>query len=80
MLPHEDGIESESESQEKAKGSSACGVTALGRRSQGEPVSAVGPTEGPSELILVAIVEPVIARLALPEDAAEKKDAALNPG
>jgi hypothetical protein len=79
MLSHEDGIESESESQEEAKPSSACGVTALGRKFHGEPVSADGPTEAPSELILVAIVEPVIARLALPEDAGEKQDAALNP-
>ena len=79
MLSHEDGIESESESQEKDKGSSACDVVALGWKFQGEPVSAVGPSEGPSELILVAIVEPVIARLALPEDAGEKQEAALNP-
>ena len=79
MLSHEDGGESESESQEKADGSSACDVTALGRKFHGDLESVGGPTEGPSDLILVAIVEPVIARLALPEDVGEKQDAALNP-
>ena len=72
MLSHEDGIESESESQEKADGSSTCDVTALGRKVHGDLESVVGPSEGPSEFILVAIVEPVIAWLALPEDAGER--------
>ena len=79
MLSHEDSIEIESESQEKPEGSSAWDKTASGCKVQDELVSAVGPIDGPSERILVAIVEPVIARLALPEDAGEKQDAALNP-
>lgn len=79
MLSHEDGIEIESESEEMAEGSSAWDMTASGCKVQDELVSAVGPINGPSVFMLVAIVEPVIARLALLEDAREKQGAAPNP-
>ena len=70
MFSQEEGIETGSDPQEHARGSSVCDV--VGRKVQGDLVSAVGPAEGSSERMLVAMVEPVIARLALPEEVGEK--------
>jgi hypothetical protein len=70
MLSQDEGIEIESVPQERARESSVCDV--VGRNAHGEAASPSFPAEGSSEWMLVAMVEPVMARLALPEEVGDR--------
>lgn len=80
ILSQEEGIEIGSDSQEDAKGTSICEVAGSSLKRHVDVVSAGLPAETSSERMLVAIVELVSAKLALPEGVGEKREGVLAAG